>query len=140
MPRVATSSSPSPLPADKDQMEFAAMAKMSEPRYLNHLRHLTRNNSTPGRVARQALTKVCRREGEQSVEVHNVHMLDSGRREEEKKESEDEINKKQDNSEKMKRLQNVEEKEKRPVDGEVRAQGPRGASNWRRSVARAPRK
>ena len=40
----------------------------------------------------------------------------------------------------MKRPRKVEEKENRPVGGEVRAQGPGGAYNWRRSVARAPRK
>ena len=36
MPRVATSSSPSPLPADKDQMNFADLAKQSVTRYFNH--------------------------------------------------------------------------------------------------------
>ena len=115
MPRVATSSSSSsPLSTDPDQMDFW--------------------DTTPGRVARQALTRVCSREGGQR------RVLDGGRREEEKGEAGGEINKKPDNSDKMKRLRQVEEKENRPVGGELRPQVPGGASNWRRSVAMAPRK
>ena len=119
MPRVATSSSSSssPLSTDTEQMEFW--------------------DTTPGRVARQALTRVCRREEGQRREVH---MLDGGRREEEKRETDGDIKKKPDNSDKMKRLRKVEEKENRPVGGELRPQVPGGASNWRRSVAMAPRK